>query len=128
MGERGHVHRSPFFKVNTYPMSKKTIIITGSEKQIYRIVKENKIRVKRDLIEIEGDIDLESPAVRQAKLAEKAAEKAQEEAEKATKAKKKLDAKAIKDAEAEQEKIEKNQAKVKKAEEAAQKDADKKKA
>ncbi|MGR3177522.1 MAG: hypothetical protein ACUZ8E_05660 [Candidatus Anammoxibacter sp.] len=41
----------------------KTIIITGRDRDIYNILKENRIRMKRHGLEITGDTDIERPSI-----------------------------------------------------------------
>lgn len=41
----------------------KTITITGEDKQIYNILKENKVRFKRHDMEVTGDTDFEKPSI-----------------------------------------------------------------
>lgn len=49
----------------------KTITITGRDKDIYNILQENGIRVKRHGLEITGDTDFEKPSLVAAKIAVK---------------------------------------------------------
>ena len=51
----------------------KTITIKGRDRDIYNILKENRIRVKRHGLEITGDTEIERPSVTLAKAAAKAA-------------------------------------------------------
>ena len=68
----------------------KTITIKGSDKQIYNIIKENRIRAKRGYITITGDTELKGNAARKAmitqEVAEAEAKKAKAEATKKAKA------------------------------------------
>ena len=47
----------------------KTITITGEDRQIYNIVKENRIRFKKYKMEVTGDVDIEKPSVVLARIA-----------------------------------------------------------
>lgn len=49
----------------------KTITITGEDKHIYNILKENRIRAKKYGLEITGNTDFEKPSVTLAKAAAK---------------------------------------------------------
>ena len=52
----------------------KTITIKGSDKHIYNIIKENRIRAKRGYITITGDTELEGNAARKAMITQEVAE------------------------------------------------------
>ena len=71
----------------------KTIQITGSDKNISNILRENKIRAKRGLIKITGEVDIESDAVR---MAEATKSNAKIETDKEAKSKKKQNKTKIK--------------------------------
>ena len=49
----------------------KTITITGEDKQIYNILRENKIRFKRHKMEVTGDTNFEKPSITLANNASK---------------------------------------------------------
>ena len=51
----------------------KTITIEGRDKDIYNIIQENRIRVKRHDLVITGDTEIERPSVTLAKAASKKA-------------------------------------------------------
>ena len=51
----------------------KTITIKGRDRDIYNILRENSIRVKRHGLEITGDTEIERPSVTLAKVAAKEA-------------------------------------------------------
>lgn len=54
----------------------KTITITGPDKIIYNILKENRIRIRRYDMEVTGDVNIEKPSITLAKAEAKTIEEA----------------------------------------------------